>query len=254
MNQRNLDYLKDQVKYAGFGQQLQAQLEENVRKQLPEFALRDQRIFEGKELALALHFKRSEHSDMYFFNSYMASLKKAGQDQKVNQSFALASPYAITLKEAFNLMDGRAVNKDITDKEGKIYNAWLQLDFKNVDANGNYKFRQFHQNYGFDLERSLSNLAIKELGEPLQKDKLLASLRRGNRQQVSLLGGDKELKVFVEASPQFKAIILTDQSARKLSQNLNASQQVTKSAQKSLGQQKGQGVKSQKRKGLSINP
>lgn len=36
-------------------------------------------------------------------------------------------------------MSGRAVNKDLTNKEGKIYNAWLQMDFKQTDNAGNFK-------------------------------------------------------------------------------------------------------------------
>jgi phosphoglycerate-specific signal transduction histidine kinase len=100
---------------------------------------------------------------MYFFNSYQVSLAKDENSPKMNQSFYIEKSNNITLKEAFNLMNGRAVNKDLTNKEGQLYNAWVQLDFKNADAQGNYKLRQFHQNYGFDLEKVLSALPIKEL-------------------------------------------------------------------------------------------
>ena len=55
-------------------------------------------------------------------------------------------------------MDGRFVNKDLANKEGQIYNAWIQMDFKQSDDNGNFKLKQYHQNYGYDLEAVLSKV------------------------------------------------------------------------------------------------
>ena len=51
-------------------------------------------------------------------------------------------------------MSGRAINKDLTTKEGQLYNAWMQMDFKETDKNGNYQLKQYHTNYGYDLEKS----------------------------------------------------------------------------------------------------
>jgi hypothetical protein len=42
----------------------------------------------------------------------------------------------VTLKEAFNLLEGRAAHKELSGKEGK-FNAWIQLDFKEKEENGN---------------------------------------------------------------------------------------------------------------------
>jgi hypothetical protein len=39
MNQKNFDYLKDQVKFTGFGDALENELRENMQKQSPEFQL-----------------------------------------------------------------------------------------------------------------------------------------------------------------------------------------------------------------------
>ena len=60
-------------------------------------------------------------------------------------------------------MNGRAVNKDLTTKEGQKYNAWVQMDFKDTDSNGNFKMKQFHENYGYNIEQALAKLPIKEL-------------------------------------------------------------------------------------------
>ena len=67
MNQKNFDYLKDQIKYTGFGQGLEDQLKEHMKKQAPEFTLHHQNLFGKDETTAALHFKKSPNSDMYFF-------------------------------------------------------------------------------------------------------------------------------------------------------------------------------------------
>jgi hypothetical protein len=73
MNEKNFEYLRDQVKYSGFGEGLENQLKENIKRQPPEFTLQHQATFGKDEVNSALHFKRSATTDMYFFNSYMAS-------------------------------------------------------------------------------------------------------------------------------------------------------------------------------------
>lgn len=216
MNQKNIDYLSDQVKYTGFGEKLQAQLAENIKKQLPEFSLQHQQSFDKQQTVAALHFKKSPTSDMYFFNSYQVWLTKDENSPKISQAFYIEKANNITLKEAFNLMNGRAVNKDLTNKEGQLYNAWVQLDFKNTDAQGNYKLKQYHQNYGYDLEKALSALPIKELGSEQDKTRLVESLRKGNRQTVTFTQNGSEEKRLIEANPQFKSITVYDENSRRL--------------------------------------
>jgi hypothetical protein len=220
MNQKNFEYLRDQVKYTGFGEGLESQLKDNMQRQAPEFALQHQGTFGKDETTSALHFKKSPNSDMYFFNSYLVSLKKDEQAEKLNQSFYIEKNNNITLKEAFNLMHGRAVNKDLTNKEGQLYNAWMQLDFKNTDNIGNYKLKQFHQNYGFELEKTLSKLPIKELGNEQDKTRLVESLQKGNLQSVTFLENGSEQRRYIEANPQFKSVTVYDENAKRIRQDL----------------------------------
>jgi hypothetical protein len=230
MNQKNFEYLKEQVKFAGFGEALQQQLQENMQKQLPEFTLHHQARFGGDQISSWLHFKKSASSELYFFNGYLASLKNQGQTEKINQLFPANRPVGIALKEAFNLLQGRAVEKQLVNGQGEPYRAWLQLDFKQTELNGNFKVRHFHPNDGYDLEKTLQSLSLRELGDPDSKSKLLDSLRKGNRQQVSWMDGSRAHQFFIEASPQFKAIIIYDQNAvrqqiREVTHN--QSQQIT---------------------------
>lgn len=212
MNEKNFQFLRDQIKYSGFGEGLEDALKENLIRQSPEFALQHQATFGRDQTTTSLQFNRSATSDMYFLNSYMVSLKKDQDDQKMNQTFYVGKENNITLKEGYNLMSGRAVNKDLVNKEGKIYNAWLQLDFKQTDNNGNFKTKQYHQNYGFDLQKELAKHPIKELSTDQERSRLIESLQKGNRQMVTFLDAPGERKGFIEANPQFKNLTVYDQN------------------------------------------
>lgn len=220
MNQRNLDYLQNQLKYTGFGEKLTDQLKENLAKENSRFVLIHKVQYGKDELTAALQFSRSMQSELYFFNSYRASLDKNGQTSGPSQTFYIGKEGSnITLKEAYNLLDGRSVHKDMTAKDGRLYQAWLQLDFKNTLPNGNFKMHQFGRNYGFDLFESLKKLPIQEIHVQAERVKILDSLKKGNRQQVTLSGSSEGQKVFIEANPQFKAIILYDSNHQRLRQS-----------------------------------
>lgn len=217
MNQKNFDYLKDQVKFTGFGEGLENELKEKMQRKTPEFTINHTTKFGNDTIASALHFKKSEQNDMYFFNSYQVNHKKENDSEKMEQTFYINKGNNMTLKEAYNLVNGRSVNKDLTTKDGHLYNAWIQLDFKQTENNGNYKMKQFHQNYGFDLEKELTKHPIKELGNKLEKNRLLESLQKGNRQTVSLINNGIEQKSFIEANPQFKTINVYDSNMERVS-------------------------------------
>ncbi|HUZ57254.1 MAG TPA: hypothetical protein VMU83_00555, partial [Hanamia sp.] len=99
----------------------------------------------------------------------------------------------------------RAVNKDLTNKEGITYNAWIKL--KPSEANnekGNRDFQIFGENYGFDLEKTLSKYPVKEMESPEPADRLMNSLKKGNSQAVTFLQNGEESPKFISANPQFK--------------------------------------------------
>ena len=76
--------------------------------------------------------------------------------------------------------------------------------------------KQFHQNYGYDLAKTLATHPIKELSDSQQKENLIQSLERGNRQSVTLKMNGKEQKVFIEASPQFKSLNFYDVNLKRV--------------------------------------
>ncbi|KVV16199.1 hypothetical protein ACRASX_14815 [Flavobacterium sp. TMP13] len=217
MNQKNFEFLRDQIKFTGFGEGLENALQQKIKEGTPTFQLEHSGKFNNDQVSTSLQFKKSEQTDMYFFNSYKVDLQKEGGGAALSQNFYINKENNITLKEAYNLMDGRAVNKDLKNAEGQVYNSWLKMDFKESDASGNFKMQQYHQNYGYDLEATLAKHPIKELETPNYKDSLLASLKKGNMQSVTFKINGEEVKQFVEANPHFKTVNVYDDSMKRIS-------------------------------------
>ena len=217
MNEKNLDYLVNQMKFTGFGEGHRDELKEKMEKNEPQITIFHMADFGKDKTVATLQLNKSGESDMYFFNRYSLMLKTTKNPDPVKQTFYINTNQSnITLKEAYNLMSGRAIHKELTPKEGEKYQAWMQLDFKETDKNNNYKIKQYHQNYGFNLEATLSKYPIKELANEVEKSQLIESLQRGNKQSVTFLQNDKEQKIFIEASPQFKSLNFYDANLQRI--------------------------------------
>lgn len=213
MNQENLNYLKENLKYMGFGDKLYADLEHNINQGFPEFVLKMDSEFNKSKLESTLHFSRSKETDMYFFNRHDAVLKN--DVGTLEQTFYVNKGHGVTLKEAFNLLEGRAVYKEITPKEGERYHAWIQLDFKQKEENGNYKTKQFHENYGYNLAETLAKFPIKELTDEQKNERLMMSLQKGNLQSVTIIVEGKDQQFFIEANPQYKTLTMYNNGATR---------------------------------------
>ncbi len=246
MNHNNFEYLRTQVKFTGFGEGLENEMKEKMQKQTPDFYIAHKTKLGNDVVSSILYFKKSAQTDMYFFNHYEISLKPEQSKDEIVQAFYINKGNNITLKEAYNLMNGRAVNKNLLNKEDQVYNAWMQLDFKQTDAHGNYKMKQFHEKYGYDLNTALEKYPIKELANEQDKSRLFESLQKGNRQSVTFLQNCSEQKHFIEANPQFKTINIYDSHIQRLNNKKSqyerqeqSESQTTKKNAKNVRQQQG---------------
>ncbi len=236
MNIKNFEYLRDQVKYTGFGEGLESSLKAAIEKGGPDFKLQHQTQYGNDRVTAELHFSQSKQSDMYFFNKYDVSMERGSRSENMEQTFYINKGNNITLKEAYNLMDGRSVNKDLTNKQGEVYNAWIQMDFKQSDDNGNFKLKHYHQNYGYNLEAALSKHPIKELGHEEYKGNLLDSLKKGNRQSATFQVDGTEQKHYIETNPQFKTINIYDNAMQRLDSRQSKKETQSQSEGQSAGQ------------------
>lgn len=247
MNEKNFDYLKDQVKYTGFGEALEGELRQNIEQQQPAFSLKHDAFYGDDRVSAELNFKKSEQTDLYFFNSYKVQLQKEDGPESLEQTFYINKGSNITLKEAYNLMEGRAVNKDLTSKEGEVYNSWVQLDFKDTDSNGNFRLNHYHENYGYNLESALSKHPIKELDNNSHKEDLMNSLKKGNLQSATFIKDGQEVKQYIEANPQFKTLNVYDANRQRLDVKQGKDQQ--QSQEKGQNQNQKQSAKQQEKAG-----
>jgi hypothetical protein len=215
MNTQNLEFLKKSLLNLGFGEKVNEQLEKNINKKVPEFNLTVQHEFNQKKVDYTLHFKAGENQEMYFFNKFDATLSK-GKEKEMNQTFYINKGNGVTAKEAFNLMEGRAVHKQLFNKDGEKYQAWLQLDNDNLTQNGSKEIKKFNENYGFDMEDLLSGKGIKEMATAEGRDNLFRSLKKGNVQQITVEREGGEKKYFIAASPQYKTVDLFDHQQKKI--------------------------------------
>ena len=250
MNEQNFQYLKDNIKYMGFGENMSEALETNLKQGKPEFTLSNKTEVNKKPFEVNLHFRKSDNSDMYFFNSYNASLQRSN-GEKLDQTFYLNKGKGITAKEAYNLLEGRSVFKELSTKEGQSYKAWVQLDFDKKDKHNNHEVKQFHENYGYDLKAALSKFPIAELNDTEKQKTLIQSLQKGNIQSVSIEKDGSSSKMFIEANPQYKTVTLYDAQMKRVQKEaLGQYQSVDQSQNKEVKQDQKQEVKQDEKKSV----
>ena len=74
MNQKNLEYLQDNLKYLGFPSTLNESLEQNLKAQKAEFQLGVSIPHYSNTADYTLYFRKSDQSDLYFLNKVDASI------------------------------------------------------------------------------------------------------------------------------------------------------------------------------------
>jgi hypothetical protein len=232
MDEKAMAFNEGQLKRVGFAEAFTPELQKKMQEGLASIQHPFQKQYGGDQLAATLHLKKSATSDYYFLNKFELELQKEGVANSLKQTFYLTKKLAAneteggqksklenkyTLKEAYNLLAGRPVFKDLVSNEGKEYQAWVKLNFKNRLDNGNYEMKQFTANYGFDLEATLKHYPIKELINPAFKKSLVDSLNRGNLQKATFVSGEgKEEKLYISPQITTGALAVYDAAKQRL--------------------------------------
>lgn len=211
INMKNYEYLKNQVKFLGFGENLDNGIKENIKAGEEAFTIPHQTKFGQDEVSSTLHFSKSKESDLYFFNGFDLALKQPGKEDLLTQSYYVGKENNYTLKERYNMLDSRAVFKELNkleevgegDKKKLIateqtYKSWKDLDFKQTDKYGNFLPKTMF----WDHVKALEKYPIKELETPYDKTRLIASLEKGNLAKVTLVKDGEEIKGTMAANPR----------------------------------------------------
>ncbi|MBT2591401.1 hypothetical protein J7E50_14320 [Pedobacter sp. ISL-68] len=203
----NSQSLHSQLQRAGFTN-LSTKLDEQIRQSHEQFNIPVSYYINEKErLDHQLYFAKDQ-TGQYQFEGYKTSLhNELKPEENRQQYFSMKAGYGIDSTEAHNLLAGRSIQKDGT---------WVQLDFNDKDPHGNYRIKEFQSGYGYDLEKVLQQLPLKELLNKNDADKLQDALKQGSRQSVSFIKNGNEQRYYIEANPQFKSVNIYDEHSRKI--------------------------------------
>lgn len=234
--EKNNQSLYDQMQRIGF-RDLSNQIDQQIKEGHEQFTIPVSYYINEKErLDHELSFVKDQ-SGKYQFEAYKTTLQNESKpDEERSQYFKVQQGNSIDTTQAYNLLAGRSIQKE---------KSWIQLDLNDKDASGNHRIKEFHSGYGYDLEKALQQLPLKELSNKTQADKLKDDLKQGNRLPVTLIKNGNEHRFYIEANPQFKSVNIYDEHSRKITlstalgnktmetvkqiQNTNESQQVSHS-------------------------
>ncbi len=237
MENNNLELLKKNLKYLGFGNSLSAALEAKISQRLEQFKIGVSSEFDatpkdgsqGKDkVNYELSFLKSPGYNLYFLDQLRVTL-----NDRIQNTFPFGKGNDVTAKEAYNLLRGASIHKkailnrqmDTTvlapgeagqGKEGsgeKMESIWIKMDFEKLNEQGNYSYKKFYPDHGFNLESELKKYPIKELDSQQEKEALISSIGRGNAAKATLENGQS---VFIEADPETKKIRFYDTAFKEL--------------------------------------
>ncbi|MDE3183090.1 MAG: hypothetical protein KGM16_06695 [Bacteroidota bacterium] len=206
--EENSRALRQQVQRVGFPE-LSAKIDRQIRQGHQQFFVPVSYYVNDKErLDHQLSFAKDQ-SGLYQFEGFKTMLYNEGNpDKSMQQFFSVRYGYSVNTNEAYNLLSGRCIQSGGT---------WLQLDFNDKDQHGNFRHKEFHSDYGYDLDKMLQQLPLKELINKGETEKLKEALKNGERASVSFVKDGREQRFYIEANPQFKSVNIYDGHSRKIS-------------------------------------
>lgn len=205
--EQNNQSLYEQVQRIGF-RDLSATIDQQIRQDQDQFTIPSSYYINEKErLDHQLTFVKDQRGH-YQFDGYKTILQDESKPEENKQHyFKMREGHVVDTTQAYNLLAGRSVQKE---------GFWMQLDLNDKDPNGNYRIKEFHSGYGYDLEKALQQLPLKELLSTTEAAKLKDALKQGSRQSVIIIKNGKEHRFYIEANPQFKSVNIYDEHSRKV--------------------------------------
>jgi len=175
----------------------------------PSFCMdKDTLLGKAVRLGIRLTFTKSAEPQDYILLNYRVTChipNDPANDR--SQTFDMTGGMPVNLNEAFNLLQGRAVFKEISPATDENYFAWIQLNFQQKDTEGNYRIMKFRSYVGYDLAPILNKYPILEINDPEQKKAIIRGLKSGDRKIVTFLKpSGKTQEKFIEFNPMNKSI------------------------------------------------
>ncbi|SZD74217.1 Uncharacterised protein [Candidatus Ornithobacterium hominis] len=237
-NEKNnqLDYLKNQLKYTGFGSDdalldnLKTRIanDENGKFQL---STKSDKANFGNKVEFNLKFNKTD--DKIFFNGFEAKLTTT-KGQEKSHNFSANSQ---TAKEAINLLEGRAVLIDFKPKNSdETKKGFIKFDFKEPkNEYGKYQTKIFLKEKGIDVRNILEKQGIKFNNEN-ERSNAIKHLEKGNITELKFEHDNKEIQGKAILNPQYKFLQLYDSNMKRLNSNKSV-QSIEERKEKNMGKQ-----------------
>jgi hypothetical protein len=209
MNKENFDMLKGVLQTLGFTNDpdLLPQLEDELSQDQFSFQLSTKTSFDNlTSIQAILYFYRPSREAYTRLEMYDCRLTYLSEPSKSRfQTFDIDNGTGITFREAFNLLQGRSVYKNLPGGNNDRLPVWIQLDFDRQDDHDNYLFRRFRLGNAYSLEKVLGLYPIAELNDEHAKERLIASLQKGDLLVVTF-ETSRPKKMYISANPRYKNI------------------------------------------------
>jgi len=262
MKEENLKALEEQFFYSDMKEISREDLIRNMNEGKEAFSLQLTKVFDKATVTAKPNCELSQKGN-YFAKDYDMTVKREGQpDYSRNYQFKWANPVTvknaegvekkqwinstITFKEAFNQMEGRAVNKDYVFVDAKEpnnnrkYNAWEYIDFTKPDQNG---VCPVVKEYNFDLEKKFEGYPLPVLDQEKTAKDFFDSLKRGNIQITDYKKPDGTTeKMYFEANPKHDMINQYDKDMKPVLLSLKTQQATNESLSEQKDQKEGQAM------------
>lgn len=248
----NLKSMEESFLYTGMKNISRNELINNMSEGNPEFSLEFKQLYPDGSAAVKANCKLSDKQN-YYPKDYEITVSQEGK-QDYTRVYEFKRPVqvkvkladgeekdtlvnsTVTLKEAYNQMCGRAINKDYVfvnhsdASKNRKYNNWEIIDFTKKDDEGNHPTVKINKFSVEQLKKELKAHPLLENKSEKSFNELVDSLRRGNIQLVNYIKVDGEIeKLYFKANPDKEMINKYDQNMNPIILSLKREQEISES-------------------------
>lgn len=205
----DLKFIRDEFRYLGVQEFPEKAIADMVNSGADKFKVVGEMEFSQygtrQDMCYKIFFKKYDRPNLYQPYVYQATLKDSPEKTR---AFPVSVNTYFTMQDAFNLLNGRAVQKLVLDLgTRKMQNTWFQMNFSEKDEHGNFKLDKLDiADQDYAIGSALTKYPIKELMNTEDRINLIVSLQKGNAELITLIKGGKEVQGFVQASPNNKSV------------------------------------------------
>jgi hypothetical protein len=202
--EQNIRFLDDELGCMGFDEVFLNSLSSKLRVgDGKDFILPFQKRFDGITVEGHAYFELSIHEGLYRLMVFSIKLGEGAQGAVRENSF-LRIGDEVCLREAFNLMEGRAVYREAWfDPAGEGY--WITLDGVKTIA-GIYPNKYLRN--GFQVSQVIEESYLTQWMYLPDQERLCEDLNQGARVRISL--GPEKRSVVIEADPAGETLRIKD--------------------------------------------